>query len=230
MTFPVVRERFAPSYRIVASRFPPVDLFERIADPQDLEAVYAIQALTNPRLRQEVGELSLVPPEDRVSGPGTSPIMAAFTHLNPNGSRFSDGSYGVYYAAREQETAIYETVYHAERFLRDSREAPIEQDMRVYIAPIEGDFHDLRGEDPQTSSLYHKSNYGHAQALGARLRAARSWGVVYHSVRHSGGECVAVFRPPVISPCTQGAHLTYIWDGQRIAEVYEKREVPIKLP
>lgn len=78
---------------------------------------------------------------------------AAFTHLNPNGSRFSDGSYGVYYAAREQETAIYETVYHAERFLRDSREAPIEQDMRVYIAPIEGDLHDLRGEDPQTSSL-----------------------------------------------------------------------------
>ena len=31
--------------------------------------------------------------------------MAAFTHLNPEGSRFSDGSYGVYYAAHTLATA-----------------------------------------------------------------------------------------------------------------------------
>jgi hypothetical protein len=52
--------------------------------------------MTNPRLREEAGNLTLVPLEDRVSGPGTTPIMAAFTHLNPEGSRFSGGSFGVY--------------------------------------------------------------------------------------------------------------------------------------
>ena len=75
--------RWQPCYRIVASRFPPISLFEDVADPADLEAVYAIEAMTNDRLRQEVGDISLVPVEDRVVGPGSTPIMAAFTHLNP---------------------------------------------------------------------------------------------------------------------------------------------------
>src|SRR5437762_6306867 len=80
-----------PSHRIVPSRFPPVGLFDRVASPEDLDAVFELEALTNDRLREQAGELSLVPPEDRVSGPGTTPIMAAFTHLNPEGGRFSDG-------------------------------------------------------------------------------------------------------------------------------------------
>ena len=39
--------RWQPCYRIVASRFPPISLFEDVADPADLEAVYAIEAMTN---------------------------------------------------------------------------------------------------------------------------------------------------------------------------------------
>src|SRR4051794_2233977 len=90
-----------PAYRLVPSRFPPTGLFDRVADPADLDAVFAIEALTNDRLRDEAGDLRLLPAEERISGPGTTPIMAAFTHLNPEGSRFSDGSFGVYYCARQ---------------------------------------------------------------------------------------------------------------------------------
>ena len=36
------------------------------------------------------GNISFVPTEDRISGPGTNIIMAAYTHLNPDGSRFPD--------------------------------------------------------------------------------------------------------------------------------------------
>lgn len=82
MDIPTSKVRWTPCYRIIPSRFPPISLFEAVADPADLEAVYAIEAMTNDRLRDEAGELSLVPPEDRVSGPGTSAIMAAFTHLS----------------------------------------------------------------------------------------------------------------------------------------------------
>ena len=88
---PLVPLRWAPTYRLVPSRFPPIDLFERVAAPEDLEVVFAVESLTNPRLRQEAGEIALVPRDERVSGPGTSPIMAAFTHLNPYVSRFSAG-------------------------------------------------------------------------------------------------------------------------------------------
>ena len=90
-------------------RLPPVGLFDRAAAPDDLAIVFAIEALTNDRLRDEAGEISLAPVGDRISGPGTTPIMAAFTHLNPEGSPFTDGSYGAYNAANTIDTAIAET-------------------------------------------------------------------------------------------------------------------------
>ena len=79
LDIPVTATHWAPCYRIIPSRFPPVGLFDKVADPADLEAVFLVEAMTNDRLRDEAGDLSLVPPEDRVAGPGTTPIMAAFT-------------------------------------------------------------------------------------------------------------------------------------------------------
>src|SRR5207248_10187404 len=102
------RTRWRPSHRIVPSRFPPVGLFDRVAAPEDLETVFALEVMTNDRLREEAGELSLVAKEDRISGPGTTPIMAAVTHLSPQGRRVSGGSFGVYYCAQKVETGLAE--------------------------------------------------------------------------------------------------------------------------
>ena len=98
--------KLAPCHRIVASRLPTIHLFERVADPADWEALYKLESMTNPRIRNEVGELSLVPVADRVSGPNASVIMAPFTHLSPQGTRFTDGHFGAYYAAESLDTAI----------------------------------------------------------------------------------------------------------------------------
>ncbi len=106
---PKTQIQWSPCFRIVPSRFPPLGLFEAVTDPRDLEAVYQIEAMTNERLREEIGDISLVAPEERVSGPGTTPIMAAFTHLNPEGDRFTNGDYGVFYASLTVETAVAET-------------------------------------------------------------------------------------------------------------------------
>ena len=146
MTPPTARIAWKPSWRIVPSRFPPIQLFERVTEPRDLEAIFELEALTNPRLRDEVGNIRLVPPQDRVSGPGTSVIMAAFTHLNPNGSRFSDGAYGVFYTGKDLEVAIAETRHHRERFMRATAQPRMELDMRVYLVDLEGELHDLRGQ------------------------------------------------------------------------------------
>lgn len=134
----LARIEWKPGWRSLASRFPPIQLFERVTAPEDLEAVIAVESLTNPRLRDEVGDIRLVPPEDRVSGPGAGVIMAAFTHLDPVGSRFSDGSYGVFYAANDLDTAIAETRYHRERFMRATAEGRMEIDMRVYLVDLPG--------------------------------------------------------------------------------------------
>jgi RES domain len=213
-----------PCWRLVSSRFPPIGLFDRVADPDDLDIVFAIEGLTNGRLLDEAGDITLVLPEDRISGPGTTPIMAAFTHLNPIGSRFTDGSYGVYYAANTLDTAVAETRFHRSLFLEATNEPPIEVDMRSYAADLDADLHDIRHKQAEIPDIYdpNPSHYAHAQALASALRTAKSNGIVYDSVRYSGGECVALFRPCILSPARQGPHFCYVWDGQEISGVYQK--------
>ena len=221
VTQPVARIAWRPSWRIIPSRFPPIPLFERVTEPEDLEAVIELAALTDPRLRDEVGNVSLVPPEDRVSGPGATVIMMAFTHLNPNGSRFSDGSYGVFYCAKSLDTSIAETRYHRERFMRATDQPRMELSMRVYQVDLEGNMHDLRGQKATQPFIYHPDSYSAGQQLGRTLRQAGSNGIAYDSVRRVGGECAAVFRPRLLSRVRPERYLRYVWDGFRISDVYE---------
>ena len=224
---PVRRIRWSQAFRIVPSRFPPVGVYDRIADPMDLDAVFAIEALTNPRLREEAGALKLVPKERRISGPGSTPVMAAFTHLNPEGSRFSDGSWGVFYAAHSVATAVEETVYHRECFLAATSEPACDVQMRCYRTRVDSRLHDIRGgwkreHDPDS--------YAASVKLAHALREAGSNGIVYDSVRHRGGECLAAFHPDVVAPCVQAQHLVYRWDGKRIAKVLEVSEMKRSKP
>lgn len=75
--------------------------------------------------------------------------------------------------------------------------------------------------------IYHNDNYSAGQHLARTLRKDRSEGIAYDSVRHENGECVAVFRPRILSNCRQERHLCYVWDGYKIASVYEKRELTV---
>ncbi len=217
------RIRWQPCYRIIPSRYPPIDLFERVADAEDLDAVIALESLTNERLRDEVGDIRLVPPADRVAGPGAGYVMAAFTHTPPGGGRFSDEAHGAYYAARRLETAIAETSYHRARFMAATKEPPMHLDMRVLEAEMDARLHDVRGMRVQLPAIYDKDDYGASQAFARKVREAGSDGIVYDSVRHEGGRCAAVFRPRRIKRCREVRYLTYVWDGERIVEVYEKR-------
>lgn len=219
---PVKRIRWNQAYRIVPSRFPPVGVYDRIADPADLDALFAIEALTNPRLREEAGALKQVPREHRISGPGSTPVMAAFTHLNPEGSRFSDGTWGVFYAAHSVATAVEETVYHRERFLAATAEPACEIQMRCYRTSVDSRLHDIRGG---WVAAHDPASYAASVVLARELRDAGSSGIVYDSARHRGGECLAAFQPDAVAPCTQAQHLVYRWDGTRIVQVLAVSEL-----
>ena len=212
-----------PSYRLIPSRYPTVGLYDRVAVAADLEVVFAIEALTNPRIRDEIGQLQLVPPEERVSGAGSTMVMAAFTHLNLEGSRFSNGSYGVYYAAHTLETAIAEVSHHRAVFLSRTAEPAIDVDLRVIAANVQAVLHELHGLGKRGAALFDADHYGASQVLGQQLREAGSWGVVFPSVRHAGGACVGLFRPKALRQARSGAHLALHWDGERITHWYEKR-------
>lgn len=110
-----------PAFRVIPTRFPATNLFDCVAGAQDFDALHALDAMTSARLRDELGEISLVPPEERLYGPGSGPIMAAFTHPNPAGSRFSDGRDGLFYCARDRQTAIAEACHHQGLFMAATR-------------------------------------------------------------------------------------------------------------
>ena len=110
---PLVHMPHQRHYRIIPSAYPTINFFEDLVDPAEMETLWEIESLTNDRLRQEAGDIFLVAPEDRICGHGASVVMAAFTHIG-RPSRFTDGSYGVYYASFSTKTAIRETVHHRE--------------------------------------------------------------------------------------------------------------------
>jgi RES domain len=215
----VSRVDWRESFRIIPSLYPTIGIFDDVADPNDLEAIFALEAATNPRILAEAGELSLVRPEERISGEGTTPIMAAFTHAKP--SRFSDGTYGVYYSAHDQETAIEETAYHRLRFITDAGLRSEIVHMRVYAAHIRGSFDDIRDRSPR-AKVYDPDNYASSQQYARKLyEANRLDGIVFRSVRRPAGECVAVFRPRRISDVRVVRHLQYRFEEGRFLGALE---------
>ena len=212
------------AWRIIPSRFPAHGVYDRIAEPADLDALYALEAMTNDRLRDELGELELVPRARRVTGPGTQTVMAAFTHLNPDGSRFSDGSYGVFYAGRERATAIAETRHHHGRFLAATGEAAMHLPMRLYHVHIDSRLHDLRQPGVADQRVHDPDSYAVSRHLGAELRRQGSHGVAYRSVRNPGGQCAGLFKPRAARNCVHAAYLLYAWDGSRFSDVYQQTD------
>jgi len=218
---PVTELDWPHQYRIIPSEYPPINFFEQLVDPELMDELYFIESLTNDRLRDEAGDIALVPAEDRITGPGASPVMAAFTHASPNcPSRFSDGSHGVYYASKTLDTAIEETKYHRARFLAYTNEDAGEVSMRVYMGNVIKPMHDVRGDGYE--QLHNPDDWTASQAFGQAMKTINSWGIVYRSVRDAGGECIAALRPPAVSMPKQGAHLSYVWDGVGITDVYRK--------
>jgi len=69
----IARVTWDRALRIVPTRLPPVGPFDTVADPGELQQLYEVEAWTNERLAEELGQLELVDPADRIAGPGTPP-------------------------------------------------------------------------------------------------------------------------------------------------------------
>ena len=214
---PVSHVEWKGAVRIIRSAFPPIDLFEDIADPADWPLLISAEQKTNPRIMATIGNLDLVPADRRVGGNGASYLMAPFTHVSMDRpSRFTDGSYGVLYVGNTFETALFETIHHHARFMaRTAEAAGWTSQFREIVFSVSADLHDLRATDPDNPAL-DLDSYEASQRLAAALKAGGADGVVYPSIRHPGGECVGLFYPDCASEPVQGRHLDYHWDGMRV--------------
>ena len=223
-SLPVAQVAWHGAVRIIRSIFPPIDLFEDIADPADWPLLIAAEQKTNPRLMETIGNLDLVPADRRVSGPGASWLMAPFTHVSPDRpSRFSDGSFGVLYVGDRFEVALLETIHHHARFMLATAQPPgWTSQFREIVLEVDAELHDVRPLGTEAAPVLDPADYTASQALGIGLRALGSAGIAYPSVRCPGGECAGLFYPDGASHPVQGRHLDYHWNGERV-DLYRDR-------
>lgn len=212
---PVTHVLWDSGVRIIRSLYPPIDLFEDIAAPEDWPLLISAEQKSNPRLMETIGNIDLIPPARRVRGPGASYLMAPFTHTSADRpSRFSDGQLGVLYVASDFDTAVHETIYHHARFMAQTAQAPgWTSQFRELVMTVDANLYDLRSLN--VPELLDPDTYSAPQALAAQLRSAGGQGVVYPRVR-AKGECVGLFYPDLAHDPVHGRHLDYHWDGKMV--------------
>ena len=139
-------------------------------------------------------------------------------------SRFSDGSFGVWYGSESVETTVYESAYHWYRGLLS--DAGFEQmaviaERKVYWVACNAALLDFRQAAETQPDLLHPSDYTFCQAVGSRIHREGHPGMLTPSVRRPAGENLAIFNPAVLSNPRHNCQLTYRLEGGQI--VVEKQ-------
>lgn len=216
---PTVSLSHQTTYRMVNSKFPPVTLFDDVIDEADFETAWALQALTNPRILNQLGDVSLVPLNEIPFGiDGTNYATAPFTHVNPDGSRFSDGSFGMLYLADTTETAIAETRYHQEKYFRNVEGLHYDTvDMRCLKVTFSADVFDVS----DIADVHAPDDYSAARKMGHAIKKSGEAGLQYRSVRNVGSTCWGLMSPRYVESAIQTQHFEFIFDGSRISKVRE---------
>lgn len=215
------------AFRLVNSKFPPINLFDDVADESEFDLLYQLQALTNPRIQTEVGNLNLIRRSEIPFGiTGCSYAISPFTHVNPDGSRFSDGQFGILYLADTVATAIAEVSWHQGRYW--SGVQGLDYDRLVFrslrFRVGQGECYDATAVD-RSDAIFHPESYAASRALGQTLYKAGAESLKYHSVRKPGAICWGLFTPKPVKSVVQSTHFEFIWNGTEISAIHRVSRV-----
>ena len=214
---PLVREAFPRTIRLVASaRLREAVLMPLVDDAAELDLLAEIEGATSGRLIAEERGLGGLSPDELVHGvPHARFINASFAYAKPREPmRFNPANRGAWYAALGLETCIAEVGHHLTLALADVGDFNALVEYGEMLASMSGVFVDLRNLadhpalDPDPATGYAEGN-----AVATRARAHGHNGVIYPSVRHTGGTCVAALWPNVVQSVVQGAMVRLTWSG-----------------
>jgi hypothetical protein len=212
---PLRRVDWPAAFRLIPSRFPPVELYEPVAPKQDWEALKRIEMMTNPRLREKDGA-GLLLPEDR--GVDQNWLVAPFAYPDPEPSQYSDGSYGVCILAQSLHSALLLSIHRREEFLRRTREGPTRLVMRVIKSPIKVKLHDL-------TQCVELASAESARETVRELRESKSYGFLVAGPKGGKDRLAIILRPTAfVPPAVQAEHYCFIWNGQRIHQIFAFKE------
>lgn len=202
--------------RLIPSRFADVEdsVLAPLADSEGvLRDLFELDNATNERLRGEYGGLPGIGVDELVFGvPNFRIINAAYTYPRPEGSRFNDGERGAWYCAFEAETSLAEITFHKTVEYQEIGRFDDSVTYQALLADFTSTFHDIRGIEAFNDCL-DPTSYIESQKLATELLDAGSMGVIYPSVRHDGGTCLACFRPALVGNVRKGQAYRLTWSG-----------------
>jgi hypothetical protein len=214
---PVVIEAFPRTVRLVTTaRLREAVLKPLIDGDEELAALAEIEGATSSRqIAQERGISGLNANELVYDVPHAHFINASFAYARPHQpNRFNGANRGAWYAALEVATCLAEVGYHLSNMLREAGDFHATVEYAEMFCSLAGDFLDLR-QVPAHPSLEPDiaKSYPLGNALADSARAAGVNGIIYPSVRHSGGTCIVALRPAAVQSVRQGAVYRMVWSG-----------------
>jgi hypothetical protein len=202
------------THRFIASKYGE-SVLARIADSsRHLDDIFKLDIATNERTLAEAGFSGGIDAHELVFGvPHHRVVNAAFTHPHPLGSRFNGPDRGAWYCGFEIETSMAEVTFHKTIDLLEI--GVLEDDVTYddYAADFSAELHDIRA-GKRFAQYLDPDSYIASQQLAEQLLAAGSLGIVYPSVRNSGGTCIACFRPALVMNVTKRETYRFVWSGE----------------
>lgn len=184
------------------------DLFDDLSDkPAERDAAVALELATKPRLFASPQPVIQRPFEEAA---WNEAVRYPFTHWMR--SRYSDGSFGVWYGADSVETSVYETVHHWRTgLLADAgfNRPDIRLERKVYRVRCDAALVDLRPAVAHEAALLAPDDYTLTHQIGTKLQREGHPGLVTRSAR-CDGEVYAILNPKVLSLPRQACLLTYV--------------------
>ncbi len=198
------------THRLIPSCYTDASVLARLADSDgELQPLFELEGATNDRLHAEANLLPGISVHELLFGvPYARIVNASFAHAHPAGSRFNGPDRGAWYAAFELETSAAEVAFHKTRELREIEwHEPERFTFTEFLADFRTELHDLRSGAGYASYL-DPDSYFESQKLARELLASGSAGIIYPSVRRSGGTCLACFRPALVMNVRQERTVT----------------------
>ena len=185
------------AYRSIATCYPSQDLFDDLVNKDQISTLQDIENRTS-EINQNM------PQKNRVFQYfDSSSTLYVFCQPSFWGGRFSDGSFGVWYGALEEETSIQEALHWSSTFVApdlNNTRNPITIDRRMFQVSLD---HECTADFRESADLYplltHPKDYSLCRELGHEAIEQKIGFLLTPSARRQGGTCSPTFAPEVIT-------------------------------
>jgi len=214
---PVITIAYSKTVRLVSTaRLREAVLASLVDSVDELAELAEIESATSNRIQaQATGISGLAANELVFDVPHAHFINASFAYAKPREpNRFNGETRGAWYAALSVETCLAEIAFHMTDFLARTGVFEATIDYAEMFSSVSGDFLDLRPLPEHPALAPEKARgYPAGNALAAEARAVGLNGIIYPSVRHDGGTCLAFLRPAAVQSVRQGDVWRLRWTG-----------------